>query len=320
MVAGRLSRDLCGENFAVVRKNTFLEVVPRMSSSSERALSEPARNRDCGVTVNPKDLKTLNGLEERSTDIGSSCALATPTNSDRGSPLATPTLMSRNIAVGAQNFNFWNPNFSGSPSGSPTNQNESMDWNSNFDQASTPMFNGGNGGNLMDWNNFQSPMDGQQYGDHNDWNMKEQKAHMQHMHQQMRPGGKGGGFNNFQHGGKGGGYFQNAQDAYQQSMMQKMDKKGKFRQYRNSGFRPGPPGSKVFVGGLSSKTTEDTLVSIFSQFGEVAHASVLLDSISRRSRGFGYVTFGPEGVPEGVCGRDHEIDGKSCGARLYTYN
>ena len=37
---------------------------------------------------------------------------------------------------------------------------------------------------------------------------------------------------------------------------------------------------------------------------------------SRRSRGFGYVTFQGE-VPEGVIDKDHLIDGRMCGARLY---
>merc|ERR1719359_1266791 len=36
-------------------------------------------------------------------------------------------------------------------------------------------------------------------------------------------------------------------------------------------------GGKVFVGGLASKTTEDTLMKVFCQFGQVVHASVLVD-------------------------------------------
>jgi hypothetical protein len=52
---------------------------------------------------------------------------------------------------------------------------------------------------------------------------------------------------------------------------------------------------------------------------QVVHASVLVDAQSRRSRGFGYVTFVGE-VPDGVSDRDHEVDGRMCGARLYKYN
>merc|ERR1719408_129897 len=78
-------------------------------------------------------------------------------------------------------------------------------------------------------------------------------------------------------------------------------------------------GGKVFVGGLASKTTEETLMKVFSQYGQVVHASVLVDATSRRSRGFGYVTFQGE-VPADVIDKDHLIDGRMCGARLYKYN
>ena len=44
--------------------------------------------------------------------------------------------------------------------------------------------------------------------------------------------------------------------------------------------------------------------------------SVLVGAASLRSRGFGYVTFQGE-VPEGVIDKDHLIDGRMCGARLY---
>jgi len=77
-------------------------------------------------------------------------------------------------------------------------------------------------------------------------------------------------------------------------------------------------GGKVFVGGLASKTTEETLLKVFSKFGEVVQANILLDPQSRRSRGFGYVCFAGE-IPEGVSGADHNIDGRMCGARAYKY-
>lgn len=77
-------------------------------------------------------------------------------------------------------------------------------------------------------------------------------------------------------------------------------------------------GSKVFVGGLSARTTDEALRAAFSKFGNVAHAAVLVDA-QQRSRGFGYVTFAGE-VPEGVSDFDHLIDGRMCGARLYNYS
>ena len=74
--------------------------------------------------------------------------------------------------------------------------------------------------------------------------------------------------------------------------------------------------SKVFVGGLCSRTTDESLRAAFEHCGNVINASVLVDSQTRRSRGFGYVTFLGE-VPEGVSGRDIEVDGRMCGVRLY---
>lgn len=50
-------------------------------------------------------------------------------------------------------------------------------------------------------------------------------------------------------------------------------------------------GSKVFVGGLSWDTRDDSLRSAFEAFGEVREARVILDRDTGRSRGFGFVTF-----------------------------
>ncbi|KAI9347973.1 hypothetical protein DFJ73DRAFT_447959 [Zopfochytrium polystomum] len=48
---------------------------------------------------------------------------------------------------------------------------------------------------------------------------------------------------------------------------------------------------KVFVGNLSWSTSDDSLRSTFSQFGNVSDAIVLKDRETGRSRGFGFVTF-----------------------------
>ncbi|KAK2564402.1 RNA-binding protein Musashi-like protein 2 [Acropora cervicornis] len=48
---------------------------------------------------------------------------------------------------------------------------------------------------------------------------------------------------------------------------------------------------KIFVGGLSTETTKESLLEYFSTFGEVADCIVMKDSVSKRSRGFGFVTF-----------------------------
>ena len=48
---------------------------------------------------------------------------------------------------------------------------------------------------------------------------------------------------------------------------------------------------KLFVGGLSWGTTDDTLREAFGQFGQVEEAKVITDRDTGRSRGFGFVTF-----------------------------
>lgn len=47
--------------------------------------------------------------------------------------------------------------------------------------------------------------------------------------------------------------------------------------------------TKLYVGNLSYDTNEDALKELFSQAGAVASASVILDKMTGRSRGFGFV-------------------------------
>lgn len=51
---------------------------------------------------------------------------------------------------------------------------------------------------------------------------------------------------------------------------------------------------KLFVGGLSFYTTEKTLSEAFAQFGQVIEAKIVMDRVSDRSKGFGFVTFAAE--------------------------
>lgn len=46
---------------------------------------------------------------------------------------------------------------------------------------------------------------------------------------------------------------------------------------------------KLYVGGLSYGTTEDTLKDLFSKAGAVETATIILDRESGRSKGFGFV-------------------------------
>lgn len=46
---------------------------------------------------------------------------------------------------------------------------------------------------------------------------------------------------------------------------------------------------KLYVGNLSYKTTEQGLRDLFSQAGSVISASILIDKMTGKSRGFGFV-------------------------------
>lgn len=66
---------------------------------------------------------------------------------------------------------------------------------------------------------------------------------------------------------------------------------------------------KIFIGGLSFETTDDTLRAYFSRYGLVTDAIVMKDSVSRRSRGFGFITYTDAcSVDEALAHDDHVID------------
>lgn len=46
---------------------------------------------------------------------------------------------------------------------------------------------------------------------------------------------------------------------------------------------------RLYVGGLSYNTTQDGLKDYFSQAGTVASATIVMDRMSGRSKGFGFV-------------------------------
>jgi nucleolin len=49
--------------------------------------------------------------------------------------------------------------------------------------------------------------------------------------------------------------------------------------------------NKLFVGGISYSTSEDSLRDAFSKFGNVTEVRIVTDRESGRSKGFGFVTF-----------------------------
>lgn len=52
--------------------------------------------------------------------------------------------------------------------------------------------------------------------------------------------------------------------------------------------------TRLFVGGLSWDTTEDSLKNFFAQAGTVVSASIITDKFSGKSKGFGFVEMSSE--------------------------
>ncbi|ODM93918.1 RNA-binding protein Musashi 2 [Orchesella cincta] len=69
--------------------------------------------------------------------------------------------------------------------------------------------------------------------------------------------------------------------------------------------------SKLFVGGLSWQTSSEKLREYFSKFGSVLEVQVVVDPMTQRSRGFGFITFADsDTVRKIVSVPNHILDGK----------
>ncbi|XP_029288489.1 RNA-binding protein Musashi homolog 1-like isoform X1 [Cottoperca gobio] len=69
---------------------------------------------------------------------------------------------------------------------------------------------------------------------------------------------------------------------------------------------------KMFIGGLSWQTTQEGLKEYFCKFGEVKECMVMRDPVTKRSRGFGFVTYADQaGVEKVLAQNRHELDSKT---------
>ncbi|XP_053171187.1 RNA-binding protein Musashi homolog 1-like [Scomber japonicus] len=69
---------------------------------------------------------------------------------------------------------------------------------------------------------------------------------------------------------------------------------------------------KMFIGGLSWQTTQEGLKEYFCKFGEVKECMVMRDPVTKRSRGFGFVTYAEQdGVEKVLAQNRHELDSKT---------
>ncbi len=75
--------------------------------------------------------------------------------------------------------------------------------------------------------------------------------------------------------------------------------------------------NKLFVGNLSFNTTENDLQDAFAAHGTVVEVNLMMDRVSGRPRGFGFVTMGsPEEAQKAIDG----LHGKQLDGRALTVN
>jgi len=74
---------------------------------------------------------------------------------------------------------------------------------------------------------------------------------------------------------------------------------------------------KLYVGNLAFSATDADLREVFSQYGTVTDASILMDRTSGRSRGFGFVTMSNN--EEGLASIQG-LNGQEIGGRRLTVN
>jgi cold-inducible RNA-binding protein len=74
---------------------------------------------------------------------------------------------------------------------------------------------------------------------------------------------------------------------------------------------------KLYVGGLPYSTTEDELRDAFSQCGSVTSATIIMDRMSGRSKGFGFVEMSSDEEAQKAV---DTMNGKDFGGRSLTVN
>jgi cold-inducible RNA-binding protein len=75
--------------------------------------------------------------------------------------------------------------------------------------------------------------------------------------------------------------------------------------------------TKLFVGNLSFKTTENDLQDAFAAHGSVVEANLMMDRATGRPRGFGFVTMG---TPEEAQKAIDAMNGAALDGRPLTVN
>jgi len=74
---------------------------------------------------------------------------------------------------------------------------------------------------------------------------------------------------------------------------------------------------RIYVGGLPYQTTEQDLIDLFEQAGQVTEASVITDRNTGRSKGFGFVEMSDEQAARAAI---EQLNGINMGDRTITVN
>jgi RNA recognition motif-containing protein len=69
---------------------------------------------------------------------------------------------------------------------------------------------------------------------------------------------------------------------------------------------------KIYVGNLNYATTEDTLSSLFSQYGEVTSSVIIKDRYTEQSKGFGFIEMSDDQAADAAIAtlNGKEVDGR----------
>jgi RNA recognition motif-containing protein len=75
--------------------------------------------------------------------------------------------------------------------------------------------------------------------------------------------------------------------------------------------------NKLFVGNLSFQTTENELQDAFAAYGTVTETNLMVDRMTNRPRGFGFVTMGSDAEAQAAI---EGLNGRDLGGRAITVN
>jgi RNA recognition motif-containing protein len=73
----------------------------------------------------------------------------------------------------------------------------------------------------------------------------------------------------------------------------------------------------IYVGNLPFRLSENELKEAFEEFGSVSQASIIMDRVTGRSRGFGFVEMSNDDEAEAAI---EGLNGKDMGGRPLTVN